>query len=65
MKSILSQEKRVFNANNSNAIISKLKNICWIFGWISGIDKKFEILWKKDQPQRWFFFEIKECKKRG
>ena len=31
MKSILSESKKVFNATNSNAIISKEKNIFWIF----------------------------------
>ena len=47
MRSILSQEKRVFNTTNSNATISKSKNIFSIFFCISVIYIKFEILWKK------------------
>ena len=45
--SILSQKQRLFNPTNSNTIISKSKNICWIFYCISGICVKFWILWKK------------------
>ena len=47
MTSILSQKKSVLNATNSNAIISKPKNICSIFFWISAIFIKFIILWEK------------------
>ena len=37
----------MFNATNSNGIISKTKNICWIFFCISGIYIKFGIFGKK------------------
>ena len=37
----------MFNATNSNDIISKSKKIFWIFFWISGIYIKFGILSKK------------------
>ena len=46
MTSILSQWKRVFNATNSNVIISKSKSIFWIFFCISEIYIKFGTLWK-------------------
>ena len=36
----------MFNATNSDAIISKSKNIFSVFFCISGIYIKFEILWK-------------------
>ena len=39
--------KGVFNATNSNAYISKWKNIFWIFFCISFIYIKFVTLWKK------------------
>ena len=41
---------RVFNATNSDATISKSKNIFWSFLWIFGIYKKLGILWKKRWP---------------
>ena len=44
MTSILFQQKWVFNATNSNAIICKSKNVCSIFFSISGICKTFWIL---------------------
>ena len=47
MTSILSQEKRVFNETNSNAIILKSEKIFWIFFFISGIYITLEILSKK------------------
>ena len=47
MKSILSQQKRVSTATNSNAIISKSKKIFWNFFCIIGICIRFGILWKK------------------
>ena len=47
MTTILSHQKRMFNATNSNAIISKSKIICWIFFCISGIYIKSVTLWKK------------------
>ena len=47
MKCIVSQKKRVFNASNSNAIIWKSKNICWVFFYICGFYIKFKTLWKK------------------
>ena len=47
MTSILSQQKWVFNASNSNAIICKSKNICSVFLSISAICKNFWILRKK------------------
>ena len=37
----------MFNATNSNAIISKLKNIFWVFFLLSGIYIKLGILWKR------------------
>ena len=37
----------MFNATNSNAIISKSKSICSIFFCICGISIKFKTLWKK------------------
>ena len=39
--------KRITDATNSNAFISKSKIICWIFCCISGIEMNVEILWKK------------------
>ena len=39
----------MFNATNSNDIISKSKKIFWIFFWISEICKKFRIL-SKNSP---------------
>ena len=65
MTSILSQQKWVFNASNSNAIICKSKNICSVFLSISAICKTFEYFEKKEEPQRWFVSEIIDCKKRG
>ena len=65
MASILPQEKGVINATSSNRAISKSEKNFWIFFCISGIYIKFEILWKKDEPQRWFVAEIMDCKKRG
>ena len=47
MKSILSQQKQVSNANNSNAIICKSKNIFRIFVGVSGIYIKFGKISKK------------------
>ena len=47
MRSILSQSKRVFNATNSNDIISKSKTIFSIFFCISRIYNKLRILSKK------------------
>ena len=47
MTSILSQEERVLHATNSKAIISKSKNIFWIFFCISEIYIKFGILCSK------------------
>ena len=50
---------------NSDAIISKSKNIFSIFFSISGIYIKFRILWKrKDEPGRLFVSEIIDYKKR-
>ena len=46
----------MFKATNSNAIISKSKNIFWIFFCISGIYKTFGILWKKIWASEVFFF---------
>ena len=43
----LSVKARLFNATSSNAIISKSKNICWIFFCVSRIYMKLLILWKK------------------
>ena len=65
MTSILSLSKRMFNATNSNAIISKSKNMLWMVFWISGIYIKLGILWKKHEPQRLFVSEIIDCKKRS
>ena len=56
MTSILYRSKRVFNATNSNAIISKAKNICWTLFWISESYIKFEILWKKRWASKGIFF---------
>ena len=39
--------KAITNATKSNASISKSKNVSCIFCCISGIETKFEILWKK------------------
>ena len=64
MKCIVSQKKRVFNASNSNAIIWKSKNICWVFFYICGFYIKFKTLWKKNEPQRLFVSEIIDCKNR-
>ena len=64
MTCILSQKKRVFNETNSNAIISKSKNVFSIFFDISQIYIKVGILWKKYELQRLFFSEIIDCKKR-
>ena len=47
MTSILSQEKLVFDATNSNEFISKSKNIFPNFYRISRICIKFGIPWKK------------------
>ena len=47
MTSILSKQKWVFNATNSNAIISKSENIFWTFFCISEIYIKFGMLWTK------------------
>ena len=46
----------MFKATNSNAIISKSKNIFWIFFCIFGIYKTFGILWKKIWASEVFFF---------
>ena len=54
MKSVFSQQKRVSNANNSNAMISKSKNIFSIFQWVWRIYIKFGILWKKI----WLLYDI-------
>ena len=64
MTSILSQSKRVLNATNSNAIISKSKNIFWTIFCISEIYIKRQILSKKDQAGRLFVSEIIDCKRR-
>ena len=45
--SIFSQQKRVFNPTNSNAIISKPKKLFWLFFCFSGIYIKFWILSKE------------------
>ena len=50
MTSILSQEKRVFNATNSNAIIWKSTIIFWIFFCISKIQSSFKYFEKEDGP---------------
>ena len=66
MTSILSQEKQVFNATNSNAIISKSKNIFSVFFCICWIDLEIGLLLKKkDEPRRLFVYEIIDCKKWG
>ena len=65
MTNILSQKEHVGNRTNSNAVISKSENISSTFLYISGIYMKFEILWKKDEPQGWFVSETKNCKKHG
>ena len=63
MTSILSQQRWVFNAINSNEIIFKTEGIVSIFFCISGIYiKDFE---NKDEPQGWCIYEIIDCKKRG
>ena len=41
----------MFNATNSNAIISKSKNITSIFFCVSGMYLKFWILWKKQASE--------------
>ena len=40
----------MFDATNSNAIISQSKNILYSFFCISGIYIKFEIIWKETWP---------------
>ena len=62
MKGSLSQEKQAFTLTNSNAIISKPKNIFWISCCIFRIDIKLGILLKTDEPQRLFLSEIIESK---
>ena len=47
MTIILSQQKRVSNATNSNDIFSKSNNVFWSFFCIIGICINFGILWKK------------------
>ena len=54
----------MFNATISDEIISKSKNIFWIFFCISWIYIKICLLWKKNEPERLFVFEIIDCKKR-
>ena len=54
MASILSQKNRVPNATDSNAIISKSRNVFKPFCCISRICIKFTILWKK----KWASAEI-------
>ena len=56
MTSILSQEKLVFDATNSNEFISKSKNIFPNFYRISGICIKFGIPCKKKTSPRGDFF---------
>ena len=65
MTSIISQEKQVVNATNSNAVISKSTNVFSIFFYLSGNYIKFGILWRKDESQRLFVSEIKNSKMRG
>ena len=55
---------KVFNGTNSNATISKSKNIFWSFFYIYGIYINLEYIEQKDQPWRWFFYETINCKKR-
>ena len=59
MTSILSQEKRVFNATNSNAIISESKKIFWIFFCISGMYIKiWNTLKRKMTLRRYLFLKL-------
>ena len=51
----------MFNAINSNAIISKSKNIWSIFLCISGIYIKSGIFSKNDEPRKVFVSEIIDC----
>ena len=55
----------MFNARNSNAIISKSKNIVSNFFCISEIYTKFWTSWNKSKTHNWCTSEIVECKKRG
>ena len=57
MTSILSQQKWVFNAANSNAIISESKNIFLTFFCISEIYIKFPTLWTKYMSLRSYLFQ--------
>ena len=61
MASILSQQKLVFNATNSNAIITKSKNIFSFFFWVSEIYINLEYFEKKDEPRKLFVSEIIDC----
>ena len=59
MTSILSQEKRVFNATNSNAIISESKKIFSIFFCISGMYIKiWNTLKRKMTLRRYLFLKL-------
>ena len=65
MTSILSQQKQVSIANNSNAIISKSKKIFSLSYCISGICIKFWILWKKRLPLDGITFSKYRLQKAG
>ena len=55
----------VINETNSNAIISKSKNIFAIFFCISGIYKNLEYFETKDEPLKLFVSDIINCEKQG
>ena len=68
MKSIFSQQKRVFNATHSNAIISKLKNIKIFAQFLSLFAQStwnFRYFERKDEPQRLLVSENIDFKKTG
>ena len=54
--SILSQEKWESNGTNSNAFMSKSKNVFWILSCISRTYIKFRILWKNRWASEVIFF---------
>ena len=56
---VFSSYLRQFNATYSDAIISKTKNIFWIFFWISEIRFKFSTFPKRNDNHSWGFPKLR------
>ena len=53
----------MFDATNSNAVISKSKNIFYFFAAFPESTKNLEYFEKNDEPESWFLSDIIDCKK--